>query len=144
MTKNKYFIILNIKKQRQAERGLEVRSVSCDYDFHEGLAMAEELLHRYPDVDGIIACNDMVAISTYKILRKKQIAVPQQIQIIGFDGIHMTTLVSPEVTTIQQPIRDLAETAVSLLLQSDPEDKRGTRHVLPVSLITRETTCLPE
>ncbi|MBQ5362631.1 MAG: substrate-binding domain-containing protein, partial [Clostridia bacterium] len=66
------------------EHNIPVQSVECDYDFNQGLAMTEELLEKYPDVDGIIACNDIVAISTYKVLYKKNISVPTQVQLIGF------------------------------------------------------------
>lgn len=49
--------------------------------------MMENLFRRYPHVDGMIACNDLVEISTYKALYKRYIRVPQDVQIIGFDDI---------------------------------------------------------
>lgn len=122
-----------------AQRGVEERTVDCDYDFQSGLTMTEELLKKYPDVDGILACNDIVAISTYKILHKKQIHVPEQIQLVGFDDIHLTRLMSPELTTVHQPIREMARRAVELLT----EEKRETTEepiVFPVSLMKRETS----
>ena len=122
------------------ERGLAERTVSCDYDFDMGMAMSEELLNIYPDVDGIIACNDIVAISTYKILHKKKIPVPDQIQLIGFDDISLSSLISPELTTIRQPIQAISEKAVEVLLDQKEEKKTGERHVFPVSLCIRETT----
>lgn len=125
------------------ERGLPERTVSCDYDFDMGLAMTEELLNIYPDVDGIIACNDLVAISTYKILHKKKISVPDQVQLIGFDDIHLSSLISPELTTIRQPIREMAEKAIELLISHKQETKKGARYVLPVTLQIRETTKQP-
>ena len=78
--------------------------------------------------------------STYKILHKQKIAVPEQIQLIGFDDIHLASLMSPELTTIHQSVRQLADTAMEILLRSRREEKNGTRHVLPVKLIQRETT----
>lgn len=122
------------------ERGLPERIVECDYDFDMGLAMTERLLQTYPDVDGIIACNDIVAISTYKILHKRKIAVPEQVQLIGFDNIHLATLMSPELTTIRQPIREMAEKAVALMMDKDNNDKKGARFVFPVTVCERETT----
>lgn len=122
------------------ERGLPEQVVECDYDFNAGLAMTEELLRRYPDVDGIIACNDIVAISVYKILHKRGIAVPDQVQLIGFDDIHLSTLVTPELTTIRQPISDMGRRAVEIILQESTLPKEGKRQVFPVSLVPRETT----
>lgn len=122
------------------EHGLVEQTVDCDYDFTAGLAVTEKLLSRYPDVDGIIACNDIVAISIYKILHKKSISVPDQIQLIGFDDIDPATLVSPELSTIRQPLREMAEQAAALILQPNADDPRGTEFVLPTALMVRETT----
>jgi len=123
-----------------AERGIAEQTVDCDYDFDTGLAMTEQLLQAYPHVDGIIACNDIVAISTYKILHKRKIAVPDQIQLIGFDDIHLATLMSPELTTIRQPIREMANKAVELIIDKEQTEKKGERFVFPVTIVERETT----
>jgi len=122
------------------ERGIKEQTVDCDYDFDAGLAMTEELLAQFPEVDGILACNDIVAISTYKILHKKSISVPDQIQLVGFDDIDLSSLMSPELTTVRQPIRAMAEKAMELIVHRSEEVKKGTEFVFPVSLITRETT----
>jgi DNA-binding LacI/PurR family transcriptional regulator len=122
------------------EYGLVEQTVDCDYDFTAGLAVTEKLLSRYPDVDGVIACNDIVAISIYKILHKKSISVPDQIQLIGFDDIAPATLISPELSTIRQPLREMAEQAAALILQPNADDPKGTEFILPTTLIVRETT----
>ena len=121
------------------EYGLEERVIPCDYDFNMGLTATEELLRRFPDVDGIVACNDMVAISAYKVLHKLGISVPDQIQIVGFDGIHLSSLLSPELTTVAQPIHEIGVKATELIIHNDPLQK-GTKFVYPAALIVRETT----
>lgn len=122
------------------ERGIAERTVSCDYDFHAGLAMTEELLWTYPDVDGIIACNDVVALSTYKILHRKNIAVPGQIQLIGFDDIAWSSLFTPALTTISQPIEQMAARAMELIIDHKNTEEKGVEIVYPVQLTVRETT----
>ena len=122
------------------ERGLTEQTVDCDYDFLAGMAMTETLLTRFPSVDGIIACNDIVAISIYKILHKKGISVPNQIQLIGFDDIDAATLISPELSTIRQPIWEMAEKVISLLLQPRADIPRGQEYIFPTTLLLRETT----
>ena len=122
------------------EHNLAEQSVECDYDFDQGVAMTEELLQKYPDVDGIIACNDIVAISTYKVLYKKNISVPKQIQLIGFDDISFASLLSPELTTICQPVKEMAEKAVELIVNNELTDMTGGKFVFPVSLAARQTT----
>lgn len=122
------------------ERGVPEQTVECDYDFNQGIAMTEELLRKYPDVDGIIACNDIVAISTYKVLHKRNISVPEQIQLIGFDDISFATLLSPELTTICQPVREMAEKAVELIVNNELTGMTGGKFVFPVTLVARQTT----
>jgi len=122
------------------EHGIHEQTVDCDYDFIRGMEMTRELLETYPEVDGILACDDIVAISTYKVLYNKQISVPDQIQLVGFDDIAMSTLLTPEMTTIQQPIEAMARTAAELLLEKKIPEKEGEQFVFPISLAVRETT----
>ena len=122
------------------ENGIVECTVECDYDFDQGIAMTEELLKRYPKVDGIIACNDIVAISTYKVLHKRNIPVPEKIQLIGFDDISFSTLLSPELTTICQPVKEMAEKAVELIVNNELTSMTGGKFVFPVTLVTRQTT----
>lgn len=122
------------------ERNLPEQTVDCDYDFDRGIAMTEELLRKYPDVDGIIACNDIVAISTYKVLYKQNISVPEQVQLIGFDDISFASLLSPELTTICQPIKEMAEKAVELVVNNELTGMTGGKFIFPVALAARQTT----
>lgn len=122
------------------EHGIREQTVDCDYDFIRGMEMTRELLETYPEVDGILACDDIVAISTYKVLYNKQIRVPDQIQLVGFDDIAMSTLITPEMTTIQQPIEAMARAAAELLLEKKIPEKEGEQFVFPISLAVRETT----
>ena len=122
------------------ERDIPEQTVECDYDFNQGIAMTEELLEHYPDVDGIIACNDIVAISTYKVLHKRNIPVPEKVQLIGFDDISFSALLSPELTTIRQPVKEMAEKAVELIVNNELPGMTGGEFVFPVTLVARQTT----
>ena len=80
--------------------GREVQNLECEYSFDQGQLVAEEILNRYPAVDGIISCNDMVAISVFKVLRRHGYQIPEDVQIIGFDNVALAHLITPELTTI--------------------------------------------
>jgi DNA-binding LacI/PurR family transcriptional regulator len=122
------------------ERGILEQTVDCGYDFEAGLAMTEALLKTHPDVDGILACNDIVAISTYKILHQKNIPVPAQIQLTGFDDIDLSSLMSPELTTVRQPLREMAEKAMELIVRRQEGENEEKEYIFPTTLIKRETT----
>ncbi len=120
------------------EHGIQPNIIECDYSFEEGLRATEEMLERYPDADGIIACNDMVAISAYKVLNRRGISVPEQVQIVGFDNIQLAELVTPELTTIAQPIREMGIKAVERIVFKDVQHEKET--IFKMKLIVRETT----
>ena len=123
------------------ERGIKEQTVDSAYDFEEGMKVTEEILETFKDVDGIIACNDMVAISAYKVLHKRGIKVPEQIQIIGFDDIALAKLMTPELTTIGQPVKEIGAKAAELIIFKDKyakEDKQ--EYIFEASLVERETT----
>lgn len=121
------------------ERKLQEQSVECDYEFHQGPQMVEELLQKYPDVDGIIACNDMVAISIYKMLSRRGIRVPEDIQLIGYDNIFLSGLMTPEFTTIEQPIEKMGVRAVEMLIRREA-DTGYQEYIFSPKLIVRDTT----
>lgn len=120
------------------EHGIDLRIMDCDYSFEAGIRAAEQMIEKYPDMDGIVACNDIVAISAYKVLHQKGIEVPGQIQIIGYDNIRLAELMTPELTTIAQPIEQIGKMAVELVVQHEEKDEK--EYILQPKLIIRETT----
>ena len=125
-------------KDMCSERDIKVQVIDCDYSFEAGVKATEEMLKTYPDADGIVACNDMVAISAYKVLHQSGIKVPEQIQLIGYDNIQLSELMTPELTTIAQPIEEIGRKAVELVLQKKENDEK--EYILEPKLIIRETT----
>ena len=122
------------------EKGLQEQWLDCDYDYEEGLKAAEEVLEKYPDVDGILACNDMVAIATYKVLLEKGIRVPEDIQLMGFDNIRFSRLFAPEFSTIVQPIREMGTLATQVIVSHANGEPIKKENLFDVTLVERQTT----
>ena len=61
--------------------------------------------------DAIVCANDHTAALVMRELQNKQIRVPADVRVVGFDDVKFATLVSPPLTTIQQPCREIAQTA---------------------------------
>lgn len=120
--------------------GITEQYIDCIYDYEYGLEATKALLHKYPDVDGIIACNDMVAISAYKILTQAGYKVPEDIQIIGFDNIRLSWLLTPELTTVKQPIKEMGTLAVRIIVQNGKGLPFQKQNIFDVKLIERQTT----
>ena len=68
------------------------------------------------DFDGLFLGTDYLAWQIIRSLRKMKVRVPQDVQVIGFDGIRMFGEQDPVVSTIVQPVKDIAEACVSIVL----------------------------
>lgn len=102
--------------------------------------MIENALQKYPETDGLFANSDVIAAQTLQICRKLHISVPEQMKIVGFDDVNIASLTTPQLTTIHQPVKEMAEIAVNLLHDSVSGKLVAKRTVLPVYLVERETT----
>ena len=120
------------------EKGIREQTIECAYDFDKGMRVTEEILEKYEDVDGIIACNDMVAISAYKVLIRNNIQVPKQVKLIGFDDIALSKLMTPALTTISQPVEEIGAKAAELIIFKDESTKQ--EYIYEAKLVERETT----
>lgn len=123
------------------EHKLENITIDCQFDFNDGLEKTEYLLEHYSGIDGIIAANDIVALAVYKVLRRHDIDVPNQVKLIGYDNIRESSRVTPALTTIAQPIQEIAEiTANNIIDIIEGKEIEFRKVVLSVKLIERETT----
>ncbi|MEW9502816.1 LacI family DNA-binding transcriptional regulator [Jeotgalibacillus marinus] len=86
------------------------------YEIEQGMVSTMKILSEHPEVDGIFAGNDVMAIGALKAASKLGIKVPEELSVMGFDGVKWGTLVTPELTTMQQPIYYMGQRAAELLL----------------------------
>src|SRR5699024_6450631 len=106
-----------------------------------GYQAAKELFMRDPEIDGILASNDMMAIGVLRAAYEWGKSVPNDLAIIGFDGIDMSALTVPPISTIQQPTYQLGALAMETLLRHIEEKSTEPKtYELDVELIVRETT----
>lgn len=105
-----------------------------------GEAAVKELLASGVHFTAIFVFNDLVAIGAHGALRRAGLRVPEDISLVSFDNIKLAAAVYPPLTTIAQPIADIADLSVRLLLAriADP-DTPFARIVLPTTLVERES-----
>jgi LacI family transcriptional regulator len=107
----------------------------------EGRRAVGELLGTAGDPpEGIVFANDQMAVGALTELRRRGVRVPEDLAVVGFDGIPLGRLVTPALTTVRQPMRRLGEKAVELLV-ARLEDRKAepVSVVLPVSVIRRRS-----
>lgn len=101
--------------------------------------MLEQALKDYPQTDGVFASSDVIGAQTLQVCSRLNIAVPEQIKIVGFDDVAIAQLTTPQLTTIHQPIREMAQTAIRLLMDAVEGRLVAKQTVLPVQLVERGT-----
>lgn len=93
-----------------------------------------------PDVDGIFASSDLMAAQVIQICHEMGKQVPKDIKIVGFDDVSIASLTSPTISTIRQPIPEMAKIAIELLRKAMAGEMVPGKTVMPVHLVEREST----
>lgn len=106
-------------------------------EYHEYI---EKIITENPKTDGIFASSDLIAAQVLQVCAKLGLKVPEQVKVVGFDDVNIASLTTPPITTVHQPVREMAEMSVDLIVRSNKGEMIPTRTVLPVTLIKRGTT----
>ncbi|WP_197046714.1 LacI family DNA-binding transcriptional regulator [Oceanobacillus salinisoli] len=111
------------------------------YTVEGGYQGMKELFIRHPDIDGVFAANDLTAIGAMKAAYEWNRKIPDDLSIVGFDGIDMVRYMIPSITTIQQPINEMGKLAVNELIRKiEEEDEEINNYELDVRLIQNDST----
>lgn len=116
-----------------------------DVSFEEGKYYAKKLVKEHKNVDGIFVNTDLVAIGAITALNEMNIKVPEDISIVGFSNWFMSTVVSPSLTTINQPGFKMGKEAFKVLYKEIKAKKKNEKFrykkvVLDTDLIVRNST----
>lgn len=104
-------------------------------------AFYDEFLEKHPDIDGVFAITDMFAAKYIERAKKLGIRVPEDVKVIGYDGIQDHAYFHPVLSTIRQPVEEMARMTIRLLFDkiAGKEMKQDT-YRLPVTFRPGETT----
>lgn len=129
-----------------AEHGRAVRPVlRGDFSEASGISAARTLLASPPLPEAIVCANDQMAIGVLRELARAGVDVPAATAVTGFDDIYAGRLLSPALTTVSQPLRDLGRTAAGRL-RARIEDRSlpPECQVLATELVIRASCGCPE
>ncbi|MBS5934218.1 MAG: LacI family DNA-binding transcriptional regulator [Clostridiales bacterium] len=119
------------------------KEVACKVDSYLNMeyhSLIESVLLDNKEVDGIFASSDLIAAQVIQVARKMNVQVPNKLKIVGFDDVNIASLTSPAITTIHQPIKEMAREAISCIIKCVDKTVVPARIQLPVSLVKRETS----
>jgi len=115
--------------------------IAGDNSFGSGEACGEKLLKRKRPPTAIFAANDDMAVGVIRVADRLGIDVPRQVSVAGFDDTALARQVYPTLTTIRQPLTEMAEVAATSLIKGKSGDTsvKGTE-IVPATLKIREST----
>ena len=118
--------------------------VPGDFSMEAGEAAARKLLELPDRPTAIFTGNDGQALGAYRAARAAGLRIPEDLSIIGFDDIPAAEWVEPGLTTIRQPVVQMAETAMRALLRHlDGDEELPQRIELGTELVVRGSTAPP-
>src|SRR5581483_825532 len=118
--------------------GLEIES---DFEITGGREAAGQLLDLAEPPTAIFAFNDNLAIGAIQAARARDMRVPDDLSVVGFDDVELATIVTPALTTVRQPLAEMGRTAVSLLTRLLENQRIETLHIeLGTRLVVRDST----
>jgi len=142
------------RRREGYERALKAHGLAVDpglvmpgtFQFESGVAAARRLFALPAPPTAIFAANDDMALGALTEAQRLGIAVPGDVAIVGFDDSRAATLVWPELTTVRQPLAEMAAAAVAMLLAGEARLDAGAPapvRVLPHEVVVRGSSAAP-
>jgi LacI family transcriptional regulator len=129
------------------EAGVPIRPELISHGrFHvaEGIEKGRALLNLEHRPTAIFAGNDLQALGVYQAAREARLHIPEELSVVGFDDLPVAQWVGPPLTTIRQPLFQMAARAAELVLgMAKGEDPTQERIELATDLVVRESTAPP-
>jgi LacI family transcriptional regulator len=114
-------------------------------NFEEGMDFAKQIIKEHADVDGIFAITDLVAVGVLTYFNENGIKIPEQIAVIGFSNWFMSQVLTPKLSSVEQPSHEMGVESFNLLMEEMICHKEGISFTprtveLQTSTIIREST----
>ncbi|MDE2183983.1 MAG: LacI family DNA-binding transcriptional regulator [Alphaproteobacteria bacterium] len=119
---------------------IEELCVQGAFSYQSGLKAGEHLLSLRKRPTAIFAGNDDMAAAVLAIAQRFNVDIPRQLSVAGFDDSPVCQVVWPGLTTCRQPIEEMAQRAISLLITGDDLVNKKLSH----ELVVRESTAPPD
>ncbi|HFU3891680.1 TPA: LacI family DNA-binding transcriptional regulator [Streptococcus suis] len=122
------------------EAGFPCEVLDLEEPYDNFLEEVEVFLRQHPEIDALFTINDFTAIDAISILEKLGKKVPEDVQVVGYDGIRQAEERTQYLSTIRQPIEEMATEAVQCLLDILDKKVRPLQITLPISYLEGKTT----
>ncbi len=118
----------------------EIRGKKDPYSMDNGYELTKRLLDSGVDFTAVFAIADSLAIGVCRALYEAGKRIPEDVSVVGYDGIPIGEFYTPQLTTIRQPVEAMAEKTVKLLFDVIDGESGHEHIVFPAELVEREST----
>lgn len=135
---------LNGFRQAMMEAGIPIEErmvIRGDFRPPSGYAKTKELLDLATPPTAVFACNDMMAIGAMHAIHERNLRVPDDISIIGFDDILLASFAMPPLTTIAQPTHEMGTIAAEIFIQRVHDPDYPTRQEILAPTLVERNSC---
>lgn len=108
--------------------------IDFSWSIDEKRRAIKKMFHLYPEMDGVFATNDIDAAIIWQTANELGIHVPNALKIVGYDRANSTKLLLPELTTIEQPVTQMADLAVETLISRIKGINTPQEQIVPVKV----------
>ena len=113
-----------------AQRGCAAYSVTGMFRMQEAQTATMQLLDEHPELTAIVVGNNLMTVGTLRTLKVAGRNVPVDVSLVQIDDPFWAELVEPPLTSLAQPVRLMAQTAVDLLMQRIARERTVSKHVV--------------
>lgn len=124
------------------EQGVAFRESQYEtarYAFEDGYRAAQALLQRNSSFTALFAMSDAMALGAIRALCDAGKRIPEDVSVVGFDGLSIGSFTVPRLSTVAQSVQQLAQQGLELLLSGIEEGTEAAHRVVPVDLQLRES-----
>jgi LacI family transcriptional regulator len=122
-----------------------IRVVAGDFSYASGVRAAQDLFDGADRATAVFAANDAMAAGIINAAAQKGVGIPADVSVVGFDDSFFARLLTPRLTTVRQPTRELAQTATAMLIEdaqnAGPLEAKAVR--LPYEIVERASSGAP-
>lgn len=117
----------------------ELQFVAARFEMSSGYQAMEKLMVKMPGITAVFAMSDVMALGAIRALKDKGLRVPEDVSVMGYDGLELSNFLTPRLTTIRQHSESIARRSVEILLQGIEEKAQAVHEVIPFDLVPGES-----
>ena len=120
----------------------DYRAVRFSYD--GGYKAAKDLVESGRTFTALFAAADVMAIGAIRALRDKGLQVPEDVSVVGFDGLPLGSYLVPQLASVAQPVQQMGSRSVEILISCIEDGADAVHETVPFTLLDRESLAAPQ